>query len=65
MPAVDYRLPDGLQWHELSTLLGALMASGQAVGITIAIFNPKLDADGSIANKFTQSIIAGLSQVCW
>jgi arginase len=63
MPAVDYRLPDGLQWNELSTLLGDLMASGQAVGITIAIFNPKLDADGSIASKFTQSIIVGLSQV--
>ncbi len=62
MPAVDYRLPGGLQWHEVSALLGTLMASGQAVGITITIFNPRLDADGSITGKFTQSLIAGLSQ---
>lgn len=61
MPAVDYRLPGGLQWDELTLLLRALMASGQAVGLTISIFNPKLDPDSSIANKFTQSIIAGLS----
>lgn len=62
MPAVDYPLPGGgLQWDELSALLRALMASGQAVGITITIFNPTLDPDGSIASKFTQSIIEGLS----
>lgn len=61
MPAVDYRLPGGLQWDELNAVLGVLMASGQAVGITITIFNPKLDPDGSIAGKFSQSIIAGLS----
>jgi arginase len=61
MPAVDYRLPGGLHWDELTLLLRALMASGQAVGLTISIFNPKLDPDSSIANKFTHSIIAGLS----
>jgi arginase len=61
MPAVDYRLPSGLQWDELSTVLRAIVTSGQAVGITITIFNPKLDPDGSIAGKFTRSIIAGLS----
>jgi arginase len=62
MPAVDYPLPGGgLQWDELSALLRALMASGQAEGITITIFNPTLDPDGSIASKFTRSIIAGLS----
>jgi arginase len=61
MPAVDYRLPGGLQWDELSALLRILMASGQAVGITITIFNPRLDPDGSIAHTFTRSIVAGLS----
>lgn len=61
MPAVDYPLPDGgLQWDELSDLLRVIIASGQAAGITITIFNPTLDSDGLIANKFTQSIIAGL-----
>jgi arginase len=61
MPAVDYRLQGGLYWDELTVLLRDLMASGQAVGLTISIFNPKLDPDSSIANKLTQSIIAGLS----
>jgi arginase len=61
MPAVDYRLPGGLHWNELSAVLRVLMASGQAAGITVTIFNPKLDPDGSIANQFSQSLIAGLS----
>lgn len=62
MPAVDYRLPGGLGWDEITTLLEIVMASGQAVGLTITIFNPKLDSDGSIASKFTESLITGLSQ---
>jgi arginase len=61
MPAVDYRLPGGLSWDELSMALKVLMTSGQAVGINIGIFNPRLDADGSIARQFTLCIIAGLS----
>jgi arginase len=61
MPAVDYQMPDGLQWDELSSLLKALMATKLAVGLTVTIFNPKLDPDGSIAQSFTKSIIAGLT----
>ena len=61
MPAVDYRLADGLQWDELSAVLKVLMASGRAVGINIGIFNPRLDADGSIARELVSSLIAGLS----
>lgn len=63
MPAVDYRLPGGLQWDELSAVLRTLIASGQAVGITLTIFNPRLDPEGSIAYTFTRSIVAGLSSV--
>jgi arginase len=61
MPAVDYRLPDGgLGFSELSKLLSALIDSGHAVGMTITIFNPHLDLDGSIAKNFVSSIVAGL-----
>jgi arginase len=61
MPAVDYRLPDGgLGFSELSKLLRVLIASGHAVGMTITIFNPHLDLDGSIAKNFVSSIVAGL-----
>lgn len=61
MPAVDYLQPDGLKWEELTTLLKIIMRSGLGVGITITILNPHPDPDGSIAAKFTKSIIAGLT----
>ena len=47
MPAVDYRIPDGLSWDELRTVIETALASGRAVGIEITIYNPSLDADGS------------------
>jgi arginase len=47
----------------LDGVLKTIMACGQAVGITITIFNPSLDLDGSIAAQFTRSIIAGLGHV--
>jgi arginase len=46
MPAVDYRIPDGLSWDELRLTLQTALESGKAVGLEIAIYNPKLDADG-------------------
>ncbi|MCL4243752.1 MAG: arginase family protein [Candidatus Dadabacteria bacterium] len=61
MPAVDYRLAGGLDWDELSTVLRVLTASGMAVGINVGIFNPRLDADGSIARRFAACLIEGLS----
>jgi arginase len=60
MPAVDYRLAGGLSWDELSTALKVLMASSQAVGINVGIFNPRLDEDGSITRRFVESLVAGL-----
>jgi arginase len=38
MPAVDYRMPDGLSWHELETILRTALASGRAVGMEVTIF---------------------------
>ncbi len=46
MPAVDYRLPGGLSWDELETVLAAAIATGRAVGLELTIFNPALDTDG-------------------
>ena len=60
MPAVDYRLGGGLDFFELSELLRILISTKQAVGITITIFNPLLDPDGSIAKNFVSSIADGL-----
>lgn len=60
MPAVGYRLPDGLSWDELETILGAAMRSGRARGIDITIFEPKLDQDGGIARDLVNSLARGL-----
>ena len=60
MPAVDYRMPGGLQWDELTAILRTALASGRALGIDITIFNPKLDQDGSIARRFTEALGEGL-----
>jgi len=60
MPAVDYRMPDGLSWDELVTGLRAGIASGKAVGINVSIFNPKLDEDASIARTFAATLAQGL-----
>lgn len=61
MPAVDYRLPGGITFVELSNLLKLLMLSKTAVGISLTIFNPTLDKDGAITRNFLSSIIEGLS----
>lgn len=63
MPAVDYRLPGGLSFQELTELLQMLIASGRAVGLSITIYNPRLDPDGSIAQAFVKSLRAGLAQL--
>ncbi|TWT03902.1 arginase family protein [Reyranella sp. CPCC 100927] len=60
MPAVDYRMPDGLTWDELATVLRAGVDSGRAVGINITVFNPRLDPDGSIARTLTDVLVRGL-----
>jgi arginase len=46
MPAVDYRLPGGLSWKELTTVLSIAIQSGRAVGLEVTIYNPQLDPDG-------------------
>lgn len=62
MPAVDYRMPDGLGWDELAAVLRASLASGRAVGINVTIFNPKLDPKGTIARAFVEALTAGLAR---
>ena len=62
MPAVDYRLPDGLSWDELTAVLGLAVASDHAVGFDVTIFNPTLDPDGRIARALVDALVAGLSR---
>jgi arginase len=43
MPAVDYRMPDGLWPHELTAVLAQLLESGAIVGMEVTIYNPTFD----------------------
>jgi arginase len=47
MPAVDFRIPGGLSWDELAAALRIILASAKAVGLEVAIYNPRVDEDGS------------------
>ena len=60
MPAVDYRMPGGLSWDELSEVLRRTIASIRLIGIDITIFNPKLDLDGRMARDFVDALCKGL-----
>ena len=60
MPAVDYRIPGGLSWNELSAALGASVASGRARGLEVTIYNPKLDPGGGAGRGLANAVIAGL-----
>jgi arginase len=60
MPAVDYRMPGGLSWGELTITLRTAMATGRAVGLELTIFNPRLDPDGAIARDLVDAVVAGL-----
>jgi arginase len=60
MPAVDYRIPDGLSWDELASTLRIAMASGKAVGLEITIYNPNLDPDGSAGRGLADTLVRGL-----
>ena len=59
MPAVDYRLQGGLRWDELETVLGTAIETGRVAGLEVTVFNPALDADGTI----TRRLVAGLVKV--
>jgi arginase len=61
MPAVDYRLPGGLTWVEVETVLSTVMSGGGAVGLDVTIFNPRLDPYGRIADRLAECLHRGLS----
>jgi len=61
MPAVDYRLPGGLSWKELTTVLSLAIQSGSAVGLEVTIYNPQLDPDGMGARGLVRVLDRALS----
>jgi arginase len=61
MPAVDYRLPDGLSWQELHAILRMALSSPRAVGLEVTIFNPALDQDGTIARSLVDALVRSIT----
>ncbi|MEV6653473.1 arginase family protein [Streptomyces sp. NPDC051219] len=61
MPAVDYRLPGGLDWAELDSVFEMALAHPGAMGLDVTIFNPRLDPDGRIAARLAACLRRGLS----
>ena len=65
MPAVDYRMPDGLWPDELTEALTVLLASPLAVGMEVTIYNPSFDdrersAARALARAVTRAFAAAL-----
>jgi arginase len=61
MPANDHRLTDGLSIGEVVAMVRRAVATGQAAGINVTIFNPDLDWDGSIARQIVDMLTAALT----
>jgi arginase len=57
MPAVDYRMKDGLSYEELSRLLAAAFATQKVMGLTLTIYNPNLDPQRAIARKLVTELL--------
>jgi arginase len=65
MRAVDDPRPDGLAWEDLVSAVRPAIASGRAVGLQIAIYNPDFDPDGSngrgLAATIHDALVAGVT----
>jgi arginase len=62
MPAVEYRMPDGLWPEELTEALAVVLASPLAVGMEVTIYNPTFDnAERSAARALAQAITAAFA----
>jgi arginase len=57
MPAVDYRMKDGLTFVELRRVLGGAFATGKVKGITLTIYNPNLDPQRVIARNLVATLL--------
>ncbi|MEY2228149.1 arginase family protein [Streptomyces sp. BF23-19] len=62
MPAVDYRIPGGLTWSELESVLRIALADERAVGLDVTIFNPRLDPAATLAARLAECLSRGMRQ---
>jgi arginase len=63
MPAVDYRMPDGLWPSELTEALSVALASPLAAGMDVTIYNPTFDdAEHSAARALAAAVTAAFAR---
>lgn len=55
-PAVDYRLPGGFSFEQCEQFLRSFLLTGKIAGISVTIFNPRLDKKGLISKRITGSL---------
>jgi len=61
MPAVDSPNANGLTFDELTETLRVFVASPQAVGVEVTIYDPDLDPDGIYGDRLADTIVGALS----
>lgn len=63
LPAVDYRMPGGLQSWDLVEALEVLLASPRAAGMEVTIYNPALDDEArSSAHVLVEALNAAFAR---
>ncbi|MGH9206431.1 MAG: arginase family protein [Acidimicrobiales bacterium] len=60
LAAVDYHLPGGLSWAELTEVVGEALSKRQVVGWDITIYNPDLNPGERSADRIVDYIVAGV-----
>ena len=55
-PAVDYHISGGLLFDQVEYLIKNLLLTGRMTGISVTIFNPRLDKDGHISKNIATSL---------
>ncbi len=62
MPAVDYRIPDGLKRNEFAAFVGTLLADERATALDVTVYNPALDSDGTAGRNLTACLVDAFDQ---
>jgi arginase len=62
-PAVDYRLPGGLSFHEAEQILCELLNTNKIIGISVTIFNPLLDSSGQIRKRIVSCLSSSVGRL--
>jgi arginase len=61
MRSVDDPRPDGLSWDDGIAVLRTAIASSQAAGLQVAIYNPDIDEDGSDGRGLAAAVNSALA----